>query len=70
MAVGNVTHSMVQENVRFGAPLAGLVVGLIVLLVGIFQSGLTTLTFVGGIIALAGIVGLAWASFGAVAEPG
>ncbi|MHC3437704.1 hypothetical protein ACYJ1Y_06265 [Natrialbaceae archaeon A-gly3] len=61
---------MPDDNIRFGVPLAALFVGLVVLVVGIFQSGLTTLMFVGGVIALLGVVGLTWGMFGVVAEDG
>ena len=70
MSAVNTRHSMADDNVRFGVPLAALFVGLLVLVVGIFQSGLTTLMLVGGVIALIGAVGLTRGMFDVVAEQG
>jgi hypothetical protein len=43
---------MDQETVAFGGPLAGIVVGLVVLLVGVPAGGLNPVLTAGGIIAL------------------
>lgn len=58
---------MADDTVRFGAPFAGLVLGLILLVVGIFMGGITTVAIVGGAVALLGILGLAYAAFSVAA---
>lgn len=50
---------MDQETVAFGGPLAGIVVGLVVLIAGVPEGGLNPVLIAGGIIALAGTVLLA-----------
>ncbi|WP_247730068.1 hypothetical protein [Halovivax limisalsi] len=45
-------------SIGFGIPVAGLFVGLVVMLVGIFMGGLTPVAFAGIAIAFAGIVAL------------
>ena len=47
---------MDRETIAFGAPLGGVILGMIVLLVGIFQGGLTTMALIGGVIGFASIV--------------
>lgn len=54
---------MNRETVAFALPLVTLGIGMLVLLAGIFQGGLTTLTFIGGAIAALGIVLLAFSVF-------
>lgn len=49
---------MDRETVAFLGPLVGLLVGMAIMLVGIFQGGLTTLTFVGIFVGLASIIWL------------
>ncbi|WP_255194482.1 hypothetical protein [Natronobeatus ordinarius] len=49
---------MEDDTIKFGAPFAGLVLGLIVLIVGIFMGGLTTVAIVGG-----AILGLTYSAF-------
>ena len=51
---------MNRETVAFGAPLAGLAVGAVVLITGIFLGGLTTVAVVGGLVMLASISLLAF----------
>ncbi|MCU4925087.1 hypothetical protein OB905_03675 [Halobacteria archaeon AArc-dxtr1] len=48
-----------RETLAFTVPLVGQIVGSIVLLIGLFQGGLTALTVLGGGIILASIAGLA-----------
>ena len=43
---------MDQETVAFGGPLAGIIVGLIVLLAGVPAGGLNPVLVVGGVVAL------------------
>ncbi|QFU82408.1 hypothetical protein [Natronorubrum aibiense] len=51
---------MDSESLAFEGLFVGQLIGTIVLVVGLFQGGLTTLTFVGGAIILCCIVGLAF----------
>jgi len=44
---------MDQETVAFGGPLAGIVIGLVVLIAGVPEGGLNPVLTAGGIIALA-----------------
>ena len=55
---------MEDDTIKFGAPFAGLVLGLIVLVIGIFMGGLTTVAIVGGAIAFIAILGLTYSAFG------
>lgn len=50
---------MDQDTMAFGGPFALLVAGVLVMLVGIFQGGLTLLTYAGIGLALIAVVGLA-----------
>lgn len=43
---------MDQETVAFGGPLAGIVIGLVVLIAGVPEGGLNPVLTAGGIIAL------------------
>ena len=43
---------MDQETIAFGGPLAGIIVGMIVLLAGVPAGGLNPVLVVGGVIAL------------------
>lgn len=54
---------MNRETVAFALPLVTIGIGMAALLAGIFQGGLTTLTFVGGAIGVLGIVLLAFSVF-------
>ncbi len=49
---------MKGDTLAFGGPFLVIAAGLIVLVAGIFQGGLTTLAMVGGAIVLAGMLGL------------
>ena len=54
------TGCMNQESVAFGVPLAGIVLGVIVLLLGVPAGGLNPVLVSGGVIALLGVAWLAW----------
>lgn len=54
---------MDDDTIKFGAPFAGLVLGLIVLIVGIFMGGLTPVAIAGGAIAFLAIIGLTYSAF-------
>ena len=58
-----VSLDMEDDTMKFGAPFAGLVLGLIVLIVGIFMGGLTYVAIAGGAIALLAILGLTYSAF-------
>lgn len=51
---------MNRETVAFGVPLAGLAVGMVVLVFGIFQGGLTTIAVTGGALMALSICWLAF----------
>lgn len=53
---------MEADSIVFGAPLVGMVIGMTIFLVGIFQGGLTTLALVGGLVMFLSIV---WLSYSA-----
>lgn len=54
---------MVSDTVRFGAPLVGLIIGLFVVVVGAFQSGLNPITYAGIAIGFVSILALSWAGY-------
>ncbi|WP_255170325.1 hypothetical protein [Natrononativus amylolyticus] len=51
---------MDREVIGFGAPLAGLAVGMVILVVGIFQGGLTATAIAGGAVMA---VSISWLAF-------
>lgn len=67
-SVQRIRPDMDRESKAFAVPFATFALGLIVLLVGMFQSGLTVLTIVGIVIALFGLAGLVYVAV-SVTEP-
>ena len=54
---------MVSETTAFGAPLVGLVVGMVIMGFGIFQSGLNTITYAGLAVGFLSVVFLVAAAY-------
>ncbi len=49
---------MDSESFAFGAPVIGVLVGAVIIVVSLFQGGLTPVTMIGGLIGFVSIVGL------------
>ncbi len=51
---------MEADSIVFGAPLVGMVIGMIIFISGIFQGELTTLAVAGGLVMFLSIVWLSY----------